>query len=655
MTPAPSDNTEEQETGMFHCISTAAASAPPIIAVDPALDSGTRGNSPLFPPAVTGFLQAIDDLSAAEHRRARPETAAAKASFSAFATAPATTPPPTAPQAQRKTSATTGMGAAVFADPAAAIRAGMVDSVILPPTTVPPFDPELDWFILAREAFDSPARNAPGVSSGAAADKVSDSAAGEAADLPGDHQGDRPNDNNSGEIHDITSGTKLGASGEETGGAAATVLFRRRHPVFTALRGLHVRPVFFVGAGTGDDACTIAGVRRLQRCDVCLHDALIDPDILSYVRPGARLVDVGKLCGKHRYSQEIITRLIVDEARRGLRVVRLKGGDPGIFGRLAEEVEALEELRLPYRVIPGVSSLNAATTGTGILLTRRGTNRGFCVMTPRRRGGGTGAVGAAARCRQPVAFFMAARLVTQLANELLTDGWPPKTPAAIVFHAGSDREHIVTGTLDSFRQAGQVPNYTHAGLVLVGLNAARRHVGAWGPLGGQRIWLPEADPKRRGIFADHITDFGGRALEKPLARLVPTSPGTAPHPAPAPAAETETPTQAAAKDTGTGAKEQRREEIPRREAPEFDLVIFTDPADVEAARARWSIELLRERTMVAVGTAVTDRLFAAGLSPAFTFADDTDPSTVAATIACRFLPAAVKRHREACNHPAESA
>src|SRR5271157_769008 len=131
--------------------------------------------------------------------------------------------------------------------------------------------------------------------------------------------------------------------------------FRAGDARFLRLRSLFVRAVTFVGAGAGNyDSCTLAGARELQRAEVCFHDSLLDTSLLDALPSGAKSIDVGKRCGRHGFKQPEISRLISVEARKGYRVVRLKGGDPGIFGRLAEEVEALDELHLPYHVLPGV-------------------------------------------------------------------------------------------------------------------------------------------------------------------------------------------------------------------------------------------------------------------------------------------------------------
>ncbi|MCA1810263.1 MAG: hypothetical protein LC725_12590, partial [Lentisphaerae bacterium] len=186
---------------------------------------------------------------------------------------------------------------------------------------------------------------------------------------------------------------------------ALAVTFRQGDPRLSRIRGLFVKAVTFAGAGVGAGHLTLEALRVLQLADVCLHDALVDPAALEWLPAGAVRLDVGKRQGAQSRPQDEINRLLCDTARRGLRTVRLKGGDPGIFGRLAEETEALEQLGLPFRVIPGISAMQAAAAESGILLTRRGTARGFTVITPRLAGGATGPVNSAARAGLPVVFY----------------------------------------------------------------------------------------------------------------------------------------------------------------------------------------------------------------------------------------------------------
>jgi len=307
--------------------------------------------------------------------------------------------------------------------------------------------------------------------------------------------------------------------------------FKAGDPRWLRLRSLFVKAVTFVGAGAGDaGACTVAGVDALRRAEVCLYDSLMDPALLEALPAGAQRVDVGKRCGQHRMSQPEINALLPNLARKGYRVVRLKGGDPGLFGRLAEELEALERFQLPYRVIPGVSSLNAATTGTGMLLTRRGLSRGFCALTPRQQGGGSGPVTGAERARLPVVYFMAAGLAGEVARQMIADGTPADCPAAMVFNAGRDDETIVRVELGALEARLGSPAAApgaetdaaddRPGLLLVGEVTRFGFRQDAGALQGRRILLT-CSQDLQAKAADTVHDFGGRPVRRPLIRLTP--------------------------------------------------------------------------------------------------------------------------------------
>lgn len=331
-------------------------------------------------------------------------------------------------------------------------------------------------------------------------------------------------------VHRITEWIGLDELPPPEGQGALAITFRAGDPWFLRLRSLFVKSVALVGAGTSAATCTLGGIEALGRCEVCLYDLLMDPGLLDALPPGAQRINVGKRCGQHLMSQVEITARITGLARKGYRVVRLKGGDPGIFGRLAEEVEALEDLHLPYRVIPGLSSLSAATTGTGMLLTRRGISRGFCVMTPRQQGGGVAPVSGAERARLPVIFFMASGIVDDIARQLIADGIRPDCPAALVFNAGCDNETVRRAALG---EIGAVPRPDPAlasdgsggpadmpGLLIVGEVTRfgfRRDAGA---LQGRRILLTcsqDLQEKAAGL----VHDLGGIPVCRPLIRLVP--------------------------------------------------------------------------------------------------------------------------------------
>ncbi len=307
------------------------------------------------------------------------------------------------------------------------------------------------------------------------------------------------------------------------GQGVLALTFRAGDPPLVALRNALVKAVRFVGAGVGSaDLCTLAGAAELAAAEVCLYDVLMDERLLERLPPTAQRLFVGKRAGAHAQPQAEINRLLADYARRGLRVVRLKGGDPGLFGRLAEELAELERWQLPYRVLPGVSSLTAATTATGLLLTRRGVSRGFTVMTPRAEGGALAPVGAAARARLPLVLFMGVQVAGEAARQLLEEGWEAETPVAVVFDAGGENERITRLTLGALAAGGAGAAEDDApGLVIVG-EVTRYGVPAHaGALEGRRVLLTCSTALQERA-ARRVVDYGGRPLGRPLIRLEPT-------------------------------------------------------------------------------------------------------------------------------------
>ncbi len=292
-------------------------------------------------------------------------------------------------------------------------------------------------------------------------------------------------------------------------------------PRWQHLRALFVKPVTFVSSGIGPaDTCTAAGIEALRHCDICLYDALLDSALLDQLPPTAQRVPVGKRCGAHAVPQTQITARIADEARKGKRVVRLKGGDAGIFGRLAEELAALEQLSLPYRIVPGVSAFQTVAATTGMQLTRRGESSGFSVLTAREQDGAAD-ITATARAELPLVLYMGTRLLPQIVAQLRDrDGLAPDTPVAITYGAGSPTQRVVRGTLSTIEAKHRgIDHGGQPGLIFVGSPAAYGPLPEYGALAGMRIVVTGSPPiqhqSRRAIL-----DGGGIPIALPLVSQV---------------------------------------------------------------------------------------------------------------------------------------
>ncbi|MBC2602876.1 SAM-dependent methyltransferase [Puniceicoccus vermicola] len=294
-----------------------------------------------------------------------------------------------------------------------------------------------------------------------------------------------------------------------------TLCFRHGDPLGIALRQLFVHCVTFVGAAPSLKQCTLEAIEAIEEADVCLHDTLFDPSILRKLKPGATLFNVGKRCGKHAVRQSDINRLILNHARMGLRVARLKAGDPGIYGRLCEETDALTDHGLPFHVQPAVSSLSVATTGSGLLLTRRGCHRGFTVMTPRCAGGVIGELNPSSM-DLPIILFMASHIVRESIENLRKNGLKAHTPAAIIYDAGTPSEEIIEGTVETLPDiVDQLPRRT--GLVYLGEGVTHGLWPKFGPLAGEKFQLPDDAPDE---VLHRLHDLGGSRSPNPEAPMI---------------------------------------------------------------------------------------------------------------------------------------
>ncbi|MCJ8330244.1 MAG: uroporphyrinogen-III C-methyltransferase [Lentisphaeria bacterium] len=304
------------------------------------------------------------------------------------------------------------------------------------------------------------------------------------------------------------------------------VTYKKGNAFFDKLRQFFVKPVSLVGAGSGDASyITVAGITALNDCDVCLYDALANPKLLEHLPADTQhIVYVGKRGGKHSVSVKEIERLILEHSRRGRHVVRLKGGDPGIFGRLQEELNFLDEHALPYTVIPGVSSLFAATTGTGLLLTRQDVSRGFTVATPRKVDKTIVKMTPEERLRMPLVFFMSVYRVRDIKEHILEDEqYSLETKAAMVFGASLPEEKIITGTLDDICEKVEAfSNDTDLpGLLIIGPIADAKFLYKHNSILAAKRILITGSPSIQKSAARLIHNYGGKPIEFPLIDISP--------------------------------------------------------------------------------------------------------------------------------------
>jgi uroporphyrin-III C-methyltransferase len=211
--------------------------------------------------------------------------------------------------------------------------------------------------------------------------------------------------------------------------------------------------VYIVGGGPGDPGLiTVKGLTCLRRADVVLYDRLIAPELLDEIPAYAEVIDVGKEPKRHRRSQQEINDLLIEKAREGKVVVRLKGGDPFVFGRGGEECLALAEAGIHYEVVPGVSSAIAVPAYAGIPVTQRGVATAFTVVTGHTADSSMDweAISHAGT----IVFLMGVENLPEIIRQLVMYGRPLDTPAAVIEEGTTQRQLVVMGTLaDIVQQA----------------------------------------------------------------------------------------------------------------------------------------------------------------------------------------------------------
>ena len=208
--------------------------------------------------------------------------------------------------------------------------------------------------------------------------------------------------------------------------------------------------VFLIGAGPGDpELLTLKAFRLLQDADVVLYDSLVDTRIVEMARFGARRTDVGKRCGRHSASQQEICDLLVAEALAGHRVVRLKGGDPMIFGRATEEIAALKFRGIQFEVVPGITTATAAASALNLSLTQRGKARSLHFLTGHGAEGGLPAHDwvALTRAGGTLVIYMGGETLPGLAAHFIEAGMPPDMPAIIIENASLPDQRSLQATI----------------------------------------------------------------------------------------------------------------------------------------------------------------------------------------------------------------
>ncbi len=285
--------------------------------------------------------------------------------------------------------------------------------------------------------------------------------------------------------------------------------------------------VYLVGAGPGDPGLiTVKGIECLERADVVIYDYLASERLLAHVGPNARTIYVGKKGGDHTLPQHEINALILREAQAGNVVVRLKGGDPYIFGRGGEEAELLIENGIPVEIVPGVTSAIAAAAYAGIPLTHRDYTSTLAFVTGHEDPTKTESSidwGALARGIGTIVFFMGVKNLPNITRNLIDHGKPASTPVAVIRWGTTNRQKTVCGTLETIVEIVAAAGIGAPAIIVVGEVVRLREKLQWfekRPLLGKTV-LVTRTREQAGVLVKRLSDLGADCMEVPVIEIHP--------------------------------------------------------------------------------------------------------------------------------------
>ncbi len=279
--------------------------------------------------------------------------------------------------------------------------------------------------------------------------------------------------------------------------------------------------VYLVGAGPGDAGLiTMKGLEAIREAEVILFDRLANPKLLDFAPADCELIYCGKLPDRHILRQEKINELLVEKALEGKLVVRLKGGDPGVFGRVGEEAEKLAEHQIPFEIVPGVTSGIAAPLYAGIPVTHRKYAESFAVVTAHDKSADGKPLldwDALARGVDTIAFYMGVGNLPLICENLIKYGKPAETPVILIRWGTFSRQTTLEGTLEHICEKAARENFSNPSIILVGKVAELRKKINWfekKPLHGRQILLVRTGVKKSPL-AKELMDHGADVIEFP--------------------------------------------------------------------------------------------------------------------------------------------
>ncbi len=343
--------------------------------------------------------------------------------------------------------------------------------------------------------------------------------------------------------------------------------------------------VYLVGAGPGDPGLiTLRGAQLLSRADVVIYDYLSDPALLAHAPAAAEKIYVGKSASQHTLEQNEINKLIVNKALQGKNVVRLKGGDPFVFGRGGEECEALAASEIPFEVVPGVTSGVAAPAYAGIPVTHRAMASSVAFITgnedPRKP---STAIRweHLAKGADTLVFYMGVGNLSAIANELIRQGKSPATPVAVIRWGTKPAQRTVTGTLKTIAEIVKKEGIKPPAITVIGDVVSLRNKIGWfeqRPLFGKRVINTRARSQASELSAK-LAELGAETIEMPTIRIEPVKKG--------------------------GMLDRAMAKI-----EEYDWVVFTSPKGVEAffellLQRRGDVRALGKTRIASIGPGTT--------------------------------------------------
>jgi len=285
--------------------------------------------------------------------------------------------------------------------------------------------------------------------------------------------------------------------------------------------------VYLVGAGPGDpQLITVKGLKCIEEADVIVYDRLVNDRLLEAAHPDVKRIYVGKSSGGHTMSQAEINDLLVSKAKEGKTVVRLKGGDPFVFGRGGEEAEALADRGIPFEIVPGVTSAMAVPAYAGIPVTHRGLASSMAIVTGHEdpaKGESSIAWEKLATCADTLVFLMGIEHLPQIVEQLLANGTPPTTPVALISEGTGPRQQTIIGTLADIAAEAAKNNFTPPAVVVVGNVVSLRDKLRWfdnQPLFGKRVLVTR--PRHQASrLSKLLAQQGADPIEMPTIAIKP--------------------------------------------------------------------------------------------------------------------------------------